>query len=221
MATAYSAFANGGKRVWPYAAVDIRNGRGEVIYRHDLDGPRPIQVVPAADVATMNNMLTHVVNEGTGTRARLDNVQVAGKTGTTNNYKDAWFCGFTGNYVGAVWFGNDDDTSMNEMTGGTLPAKTWHDIMEFAHQGFAPRPAYGIDAGRTPDALAGRDPANGIVQVMSPTRPAVLSPRSFAIIGSIGQMTGDRGRKQARLPDPDRMADEAPPLRTGRLFSVQ
>lgn len=221
MATAYSAFANGGKRVWPYAAVDIRNGRGEVIYRHDLDGPRPIQVEPPADIATMNNMLTHVVNEGTGTRARLDNVQVAGKTGTTNNYKDAWFCGFTGNYVGAVWFGNDDDTSMDEMTGGTLPAKTWHDIMEFAHQGIDPKPGFGIDTGNTPAAVAQREPTNGIIQVMSPTRPAVLSPRSFAIIGAIGHMVDERGHKQAHLPDPDRLADEAPPLRSSRLFSVQ
>ena len=150
MASAYSAFANGGKHVAPFAAIDIRNGRGEVIYRHDLDGPRPVQVVPAADVAIMNNMLTHVVEEGTGTRARLDNVRVAGKTGTTNNYKDAWFCGFTGDYVGAVWFGNDDDSSMNEMTGGTLPAKTWHDIMAYAHQGIDAKPVTGSmgEAGR-------------------------------------------------------------------------
>ncbi|MCW6507508.1 transglycosylase domain-containing protein [Lichenifustis flavocetrariae] len=224
MATAYSAFANGGKRVSPFAAVDIRNGKGQVIYRHDLDGPQPVQVVPAADVATMNNMLTHVINEGTGTHARLDNVQVAGKTGTTNNYKDAWFCGFTGNYVGAVWFGNDDDSSMNEMTGGTLPARTWHDIMAFAHQGIDARPGYGIETGASADKVAAVTTSNGIVQVLSPARPAVLSLRSFAVIDSIGQLAGQRGKSQARLGAPDRVADEAPvpSVRSvGGRFSVQ
>ena len=223
MATAYSAFANGGKRVAPYAAVAIRNGKGQVIYRHDTDGPQPVQVVPAADVATMNNMLTHVINEGTGTRARLDNVQVAGKTGTTNNYKDAWFCGFTGNYVGAVWYGNDDDSSMNEMTGGTLPAKTWHDIMAFAHQNIAVRPGYGIEGGAG-TAMASVAAPGGSVQVLSPLRPAVLSPKTFSIIGSIAQMTGDRGRSEARAGDPDQVAGNTPvpavSLSNGR-FSVQ
>ncbi|MDX7952512.1 PBP1A family penicillin-binding protein [Lichenihabitans sp. Uapishka_5] len=223
MATAYSAFSNGGKRVAPFAAIDIRNGRGQVIYRHEVDGPQPVQVVPAADVATMNNMLTHVVNEGTGTRARLDGVQVAGKTGTTNNYKDAWFCGFTGNYVGAVWFGNDDDSSMNEMTGGTLPAKTWHDIMAFAHTGIDAKPGYGIETGAGTAAVASVAPG-ALVQTLSPLRPAVLSPRTVAVIGAIGQMTGRRDKPEARRDDLGRLAGDAaiPPVSlNGNRFSVQ
>ena len=223
MASAYSAFANGGRRVPPYAAVDIRNGRGEVIYRRDRDGFQPVQVVPAADIAVMNNMLTHVVSEGTGGRARLDNVTVAGKTGTTNNYKDAWFCGFTGNYVGAVWFGNDDYTSMNEMTGGTLPAATWHDIMAFAHQDVAVKPGFGIeDAGRTASAAAPRQP--GIVQVIAAGRVSILSRQSVEVIGSIGQLMQTSGRKSAAVETPSRLAkdEEIPAVRlvNGR-FSVQ
>lgn len=220
MAAAYSAFANGGKRVPPYAAIDIRNGRGEVIYRHDRDGPQPQQVVPAADVATMNNMLTHVVSEGTGTKARLDTVTVAGKTGTTNSYRDAWFCGFTGNFVGAVWFGNDDYTTMNQMTGGTLPAATWHDIMAFAHQGITPVPGYGIEE-TTPATPT--PAANGIVQVIAPSRPTVLSPRGARVVGAIAElMQSTTGRSAVSLA-PGRMAeDSAPPLRPMKdRFSVQ
>ena len=88
-------------------------------------------------------MMMQVVLAGTGRRAQLDNIEVAGKTGTTNGYKDAWFIGYTGNYVGAIWFGNDDDTPMDNMTGGTLPAQTWHDVMEYAHQGIELKPLPG------------------------------------------------------------------------------
>ncbi len=186
MASAYAAFANGGKRVEPYAAVEIRNGRGELIYSHERDGPRPVQVVPPMDVATLNSMLVRVVEGGTGVRARLDNVTVAGKTGTTNEYHDAWFCGFTGNYAGAVWFGNDDDASMNKMTGGLLPAMTWHDIMAFAHQGIVTKPPFGIDdghgAGRTAAVAAAVAPGRPASQ----GRPDALSRRAASIILDIG-----------------------------------
>ena len=209
MAAAYSAFANGGKRVPPYAAVEIRSGHGTLIYRHDRDGPQPQQVVAAADIAVMNNMLTHVVSEGTATRARLDNVTVAGKTGTTNSYRDAWFCGFTGNYVGAVWFGNDDYTAMNEMTGGTLPAQTWHDIMAFAHQGIETHPGYGIDDTARPRAPT--PAASGIVQVIVPNHPAVLSQKGTQVIGSIEELMQTSTGRSAALEEPGTMAEGAIP----------
>jgi penicillin-binding protein 1A len=144
MASAYAGFANGGKRVFPYAAVSITNGRGDVIYRHDRDEPALEQVVDARAVAELNWMLHQNVLGGTGRRAALDNHEAAGKTGTTNGYKDAWFDGFTGNYVAAVWFGNDDDTPMKDMTGGTLPASTWHEIMAYAHQSVEPKAIFGV-----------------------------------------------------------------------------
>ena len=89
-------------------------------------------------------MMNKVVEEGTGKKAMLEGIKAAGKTGTTNAYRDAWFVGFTGNLVAGVWYGNDDHTSMNNMTGGTLPALTWHEVMAFAHQNLEIRPIPGL-----------------------------------------------------------------------------
>ena len=191
MATAYSAFANGGKRVQPYAAVEIRDGHGGLVYRHDRDGPQPRQVAPASDVATLNTMLARVVTDGTGRAARLDDAVAAGKTGTTNNYRDAWFCGFTGNYVAAVWYGNDDYAPMEKVTGGTLPAATWHDVMQFAHQGIEARPPFGL--GPAGQAVAAAAPLSGNTQPAGNNR-STLSPRSAAALGAIAALVADTGR---------------------------
>src|SRR5205807_2405955 len=85
----------------------------------------------------MNVIMNKVVEEGTGRRAILDGIKAAGKTGTTNAYRDAWFVGFTGNYVCGVWVGNDDYAPSKRMTGGSLPAMTWHNIMGCAQSGVA------------------------------------------------------------------------------------
>src|SRR3984893_8391617 len=146
MASAYSTFANGGLRAPPYAAMEILNSRGEAIYRHDRDAPPLRQIIDHDIILTMVSMMTQVVEAGTGRRAHLDNTEVAGKTGTTNGYKDAWFIGYTGNYVGAVWFGNDDDTPMENMNRGTLAPETWHDVMQYAHQGIELKPLPGRPA---------------------------------------------------------------------------
>ena len=204
MASAYAAFANGGKRVVPYAVTEVRNGHGAMVYGHARDGTGPLQVVPPGDVATLNGMLTHVVSEGTGTRARLDNVTVAGKTGTTNGYRDAWFCGFTGNAVGVVWYGNDDDSSMDKMTGGTLPAMTWHDIMAFAHQGLTPLPPFGVDDGRrVADAVS---PSPAVVPPADDrriTRLPTLSTRTAGVIQDIGSTMRAADHHWAATPSHD------------------
>ncbi len=200
MATAYAGFANGGKRVQPYAAVDIRDGHGTLVYRHDRDGTMPQQVAPAADVATLNTMLAKVVTDGTGRAARLDNAVAVGKTGTTNNYRDAWFCGFTGNYVAAVWYGNDDYSPMEKVTGGTLPASTWHDVMEFAQTGIEPRPPFGL--GPAGPAVATTAPLAGGTQPAGNGR-GTLSPRSAAALGAIAALVADAGTaRMAGAPAP-------------------
>lgn len=194
-AGAYAAFANGGKRVPPYAVVSVTNGRGDVIYDHDRDEPKPQQVVDPNAIAMMNTMLHQVVLSGTGRRANFDGFQVSGKTGTTNSYRDAWFVGFTGNFVCAVWFGNDDNSEMKEMTGGTLPAATWHDLMVYAHQNVEPKPVPGLPP---PDTRVAEKGQKGEATTMSSAAPppATLSRASVAVLGSIAETmrTAEMGR---------------------------
>ena len=194
MAASYAVFANGGYRADPYAAWEVRNSSGEVIYRHDRDTP-PKQVLETRVVEDMNFMLNRVVTEGTGRRAALDGIPTAGKTGTTNGYKDAWFVGYTGNLVASVWYGNDDSKPMNNMTGGTLPALTWHEVMEFAHQNLEIRPIPGVDSAPFARvAKAGRPAAD---QVQGPSQAflaGTLSRRSYEVLGSIGTLFQSAGR---------------------------
>jgi penicillin-binding protein 1A len=134
-AVAYATFPNKGKSVTPHAVLEVRTGAGDLVWRWDRDGPKPRVAIPASVAADMVGMMSHVVSEGTARRAALDGIPTAGKTGTTNAYRDAWFVGYTGNFTCAVWYGNDDYSPTNRMTGGSLPAQTWHDIMAAAHQG--------------------------------------------------------------------------------------
>jgi penicillin-binding protein 1A len=184
MATAYTVFANGGLRAPPYAAVEIANSRGDVIYRHDRDGPAPQRIIDENTITTMDSMLMQVVLAGTGRRAQLEGIDVAGKTGTTNGYKDAWFNGFTGNYVGTIWFGNDDDTPMKEMTGGSLPAATWHEIMAYAHDGIELKPLPGRPKPVVAQAKSS-EPGDNSAEQKTAERPITLSPRATETLTSM------------------------------------
>jgi penicillin-binding protein 1A len=192
MTASYAVFANGGKKSTPYATWEVRNSQGDIIYRHDRDAPQP-QVLQPRVVHDMNFMLSKVVEEGTGKRATLEGIRSAGKTGTTNGYRDAWFVGYTGNLVSGVWFGNDDHTSMKDMTGGTLPAMAWHEVMAFAHQNLEIRPIPGLPDAAPPVAFAsGGSKAtaqNGQTPSGAPQlAPGSLSRRSYEVIGGIGQL---------------------------------
>ena len=188
MAASYAVFANGGKRADPYAAWEVRNSSGEVIYRHDRDTP-PKQVLDTRVVHDMNFMLNKVVEEGTGKRAALEGIPVAGKTGTTNGYKDAWFVGFTGNLVASVWYGNDDSSPMNDMTGGTLPAMTWHEVMNLAHQNLEIRPIPGASPANASRIASAKGPAAD--QAQAPAQgflAGTLSRKSYEVLGGIGTL---------------------------------
>ena len=130
---AYAVFANGGKQVRPYAILEIKNSRDEVIYDRLRDEPKPVQIFDRAHVENVNQMLERVVTEGTGRRAQLEFTAAAGKTGTSSSYRDAWFMGYTGQFVTGVWFGNDNYRPMNRATGGSIPAMAWKQFMTFAH----------------------------------------------------------------------------------------
>ncbi|GGK17414.1 transglycosylase domain-containing protein [Salinarimonas ramus] len=201
MAAGYAVFANGGQRARPYAAVEVTTPDGEVLYVHDRDEPRP-QVLSSRVVGDMNTMLVAVPERGTGRRAALDGIRSAGKTGTTNAYRDAWYAGYTGNFVTAVWFGNDDFTSTNRMTGGSLPAMAFKEIMSFAHRNVEIRPIPGLD-GDGP-AMAAVDPATTASvdpQVLALQRNT-LSRRSFEVINGIGSLfetaRAPRGFRESR-----------------------
>lgn len=129
----YATFASGGKVVPPYGILELQNSRGDIIYTHEKDGPKPSQVFDQRNIEQLNVMLGQVITAGTGGRARLGFTTAAGKTGTSSSYKDGWFMGFTGQYVTGTWFGNDNFLPTNKVTGGNLPAMAWNQFMTFAH----------------------------------------------------------------------------------------
>lgn len=146
---AYTTFASGGQHQTPWVISSIE-ASGKLVYNH-IDEVNHNMTFPKDTIINMVDMLHSVVERGTATRAKLG-VPVAGKTGTTSDYNDAWFIGFTGNYVTGVWFGNDDNTKMKKLTGGNLPARAWHDYMMVAENREQPKNIPGIDS-RPPTAL--------------------------------------------------------------------
>jgi penicillin-binding protein 1A len=153
-AMAYATFPNLGRAVAPHAALEVRTDSGELVWRFDRDGPKPKQVISPEVAIDMIKMMNSVVENGTGRRAQLDGIPTCGKTGTTNDWRDAWFVGYTGNFAGAIWMGNDDYSPTKRMTGGTLPAATWHNIMAYAHQGVELRPLPGLPPPQHAPAIA-------------------------------------------------------------------
>ncbi len=145
LTTGYATFAGGGIAAKPYAVLEIRRANGDLLYsRPDTETMPARRVFPEEKVAELNSMLAAVVKSGTGRRADLGFAPQGGKTGTNQSYRDAWYVGFTGHNVTGVWFGNDDFTPMNEVTGGLLPAPVWKRIMLEAERGLQPTGLAGI-----------------------------------------------------------------------------
>jgi penicillin-binding protein 1A len=130
MAQAYSAFANGGQSATAYGIERIRTTGGAVLYQHRQSAPTQVIANPA--LGEMDQMLRTVIASGTGVHAAIPGYDLAGKTGTTSDYKDAWFCGFTGGFTTVVWMGRDDATPMRRITGGTAPTDLWRSFMRVA-----------------------------------------------------------------------------------------
>lgn len=127
MATAYSSIANGGYATWPHAIKEIYTRDGYQLYQREVDTQN--RILDEQAVAELTTMLEQVIRQGTGRKAKISGF-AAGKTGTTQDYRDAWFVGFTDKYVIAVWVGNDDNSPMKGITGGTLPAEIWRKIAQ-------------------------------------------------------------------------------------------
>ena len=132
LTSAYSAFGNAGRRAAPYGIVSIEAENGETLYAHQAT---PEQVMTRNQAQDMTYMLHQVIAEGTGRNAALSGRLAAGKTGTSQDNRDAWFIGYTGNEAAGVWFGNDDNSPTKRATGGSLPARIWKEVMAADHQG--------------------------------------------------------------------------------------
>jgi penicillin-binding protein 1A len=133
-----------------------------------------------------------VVSEGTARRAILDGIPAAGKTGTTNAYRDAWFVGYTGNFVCGVWYGNDDYSPTNRLTGGALPAQTWHDIMTAAHRGVEIKDIPGVAAPAKPTAADTAKVADN--DNASPAPPPILTKRGAEILVRVEKLLDEAGK---------------------------
>jgi penicillin-binding protein 1A len=150
MTGAFAAFANGGHAVTPHAIRRVTARDGTVLYER-----REGQAARALDenlLGGINRMLRAVVTRGTGRNARFGDFDIAGKTGTSQDYRDAWFIGYSADLVAGVWVGNDDSTPTSRVTGGSLPADIWREVMGIAHAGLPARPLPGDDV--TADRLS-------------------------------------------------------------------
>ena len=191
MTGAYAAFANGGYGVLPHVVERVTDSGGHAIYQRQGGGPGA--VAPPEAVAELNSMMEDVIGYGTGKAAKLDR-PAAGKTGTSQDFRNAWFIGFTADYVTGVWFGNDDNSSMKHVTGGMLPAHTWHEFMVAAEAGqpvrdlpaLAHMPATAV-AAATQDATPGSAPSSPPAPAERPTAPA---PEEGGLIGRLLKSLG-------------------------------
>ena len=192
-ATGYLTFANGGFGHTRHPFTQILSYSGDVLWDYQRDGAKPVRVLSEQADTSMNTILAQVPEWGTGRRAELANTRVAGKTGTTQSYRDAWFVGFTGNYTAAVWYGNDDFSPTEKMTGGILPAMTFQRFMEFAHRNIDLKPIPGLEK-PFPDAkakpkepeIAKGDDAEPLPS--APTRPSALTLRTTEVLKSLGAL---------------------------------
>ena len=216
LTSAYTPFANGGFEVKPFVITTIRTEGGRVLYRHP--GHSGAKVLRDRELAQMNTMLRGVVLGGTGRNAALEGWQVAGKTGTSQNFRDALFVGYTSNLTTGIWFGNDDGKPTKKVTGGSLPASAWRDFMQFAHTGVP------VDAlpgqARLPETVAvvprprperyfGSETRNGLARV-EPQRdvlPMSDAAKPNAIVPSVPISNGNVGGAAQQPSSPRAIRD--------------
>ncbi|MFO0541962.1 MAG: transglycosylase domain-containing protein [Phenylobacterium sp.] len=171
LAESYGAFATGGRQVEAWGVSRIRTAGGRVVWSRPAPAA-PKQVIDNPALSELNRMMRQVVTAGTGTRAALPGRDLAGKTGTTSAYQDAWFAGYTGGIVTVVWLGRDDNRPMKGVSGGSLPAEVWRNVMSAAVKRLpsGPIPAGPPPPEPPPDAPALASPADA-PEVPMPTAP--------------------------------------------------
>jgi len=192
MTSSYAVLANHGYKAQAFGITRMTTLSGEPVFSYDIDAPTE-RILSDTTVANMNYMLRGVVTGGTGRRADVPGVPALGKSGTTSSYRDAWFCGFTGNYVAAVWFGNDDYHPTNNLTGGRLPAMAWQKFMAYAHTNIDIKPVFGVNF--VPEQTIIADAADGTDADVA-ERPPSLTPeaaRKLVILANMFKASREDG----------------------------
>ncbi|MFF9551302.1 transglycosylase domain-containing protein [Methylobacterium fujisawaense] len=202
MVGAYGAFANGGTGVIPYVVTAVKSQGGKVLYKRSDNGLG--RVIDANADGMMNAMMHEVFVSGTGKKADIPGWDLAGKSGTTQDYRDAWFIGFSGSLVTGVWLGNDDGELTKKVTGGNLPAEIWKSYMTQALKGQTPVPLPGLNRWR-------RQPE---------TTASVASAAPPAPGGLLGQILGEPEAPAPRQSAPARRAQKDDRNFIEKLFGI-
>ncbi len=215
LTSAYAPFMNGGYKATPHIIRRISTAAGKVLYENTYDNPP--RVLQPEIVVMMNGMMVGVMTHGTGKNARIAGWQAAGKSGTTQSFRDALFVGYTSNLTTGVWFGNDDGKSMKKVTGGGLPAKAWSRYMTAAHAGLSPSPLFGLGGGDLPVAAVGSG-AGG-------TDPAGQDSWAEMVARALGTSSGQTSPDEVPAAIPDRQIDDeglpVPPADVGQQQQPQ
>lgn len=181
-ATAYGVFVNGGMDSHRHAIMQLMDASGQTIWDARRDLPPRKRILTEDATKSMNEMLVAVSERGTARRSQLSMTRVAGKTGTTQSYRDGWFVGYTGNFTAAVWYGNDSFRPTRNLTGGSLPAMTWQRFMETAHKNIELKPIPFID---DPFPAEKREVATSDGEAPPPEGPQMLSRAAQAVLDDI------------------------------------
>ena len=193
MTGAYAGILNGGSSVTPFGlrALRLKGQTDPIIGAGGGIGERVISVKAAQELTWM---MSKVVESGTGARAQLDGRQVAGKTGTTSEARDAWFIGFTADYVTGVWMGYDDNTPLEGVTGGGLPAQIWHEVMVRVEDGMPATdlPMIVPQARARPVATDAQTPTDPppAVQAQAPAKPVTKAPKKDSVTSILEKILG-------------------------------
>ena len=206
MTAAYAGIRNGGTAVRPYGLVELRI-KGDDQPLIGQSGGMGQRVISQKAAGELIGMMEQVIQHGTGGRAKLGNRPAAGKTGTTNSYRDAWFIGFTGQYVTGVWLGNDDNKPLKGVTGGGLPAEIWQAVMAEIHDGLPVEPLgnFVFDAsGAVPSVVSSQTPdgstdplAAALSEALGQPQPQGTAPRTES-----STLASDGAQPGRTLPDP-------------------
>lgn len=202
---AYGSLSVGGQQVEPHIIRRVRLNTGRVLYARGATPQR--RVVGVAEVGALNDMLNAALVAGTGRRAALPQHPAAGKTGTTQDFRDAWFIGYTAHMTTGVWIGNDDGTPMREVMGGNLPAQIWRSVMLEAHKNLTPTAL----PGTSPiDAVASRSGLPPVARSTAAEQLPWQAPRPPATSSHVMRAPGQASRLVAQARAKRRAAVTAP-----------